>query len=318
MSLLLSVLATASAVAPIVQSLEENPAKVGEESPSSLPPPVRAMIETAIAGGDAKTVATVIAVARQANPAAAAEIDTIEAAWKVQLAEKAARDARETEERLAGASPFDHWKGQVELGASRATGNTSNLGVYGALSAERAGLKWRHKLAARADFQRTGGTTATQRLLASWQPNYKVDDRLYVFGLAQYEHDRFVGYQNRYTLGGGLGYGVIASNAVTLDLEGGPAFRLTDLTDGATSSTFAGRASLDFAWKITPTLQFSQTGSFYLESNDGSATALTALDTQLLGALKARFSYNIQYERGTPPGVDPVDTLSRATLIYSF
>ncbi|WP_207790025.1 DUF481 domain-containing protein [Sphingosinicella humi] len=285
---------------------------------AALPEPARRMIDTAIADGDAKAAAAVMDVARKSYPQAVAEIDVIEAAWRHRLAEEKARQEAEALRQLASAPLFDNWKGQVELGASRSTGNTSNFGLYGAFSAQRKGIDWSHKLVARADIQRTNGTTTTQRVLASWQPNYVVQDRLYGFGLAQYEHDRFLGYENRYTLGGGLGYGVIDSSAVTLDLEGGPAFRLTDFTAGATEPTLAGRASLDFAWKITPTLQFSQKGSLFLESEDGSASALTALDTKLIGSLKARFSYNVQYERGTPPGVDPVDTLSRATLIYSF
>jgi len=103
-----------------------------------------------------------------------------------------------------------------------------------------------------------------------------------------------------------------------VDFEGGPAFRRTAFTDGGTASTLAGRASLDFNWKIAPTLQLTQNSALYVESGDTSASALTALDTTLLGALKARFSYNIQYERNAPTGVKPVDTLSRATLIYSF
>src|SRR3546814_649618 len=285
---------------------------------SAIPEGVRAMIDKAIAGGDTKVAAAVLALAREAHPEAAGEVDAIEAAWRAGLAEEKARREQEARRRLASAPLFDNWKGQVEFGASRSTGNTSNLGIYGALSAEREGAEWTHKLKARADIQRSNGMTTTQRVLASWQPHYSVGDRLYAYGLGQYEHDRFLGYENRYTLGGGLGYGIIASDDVTLDLAGGPAFHLTDFTTGKTEPTLAGRASLDFAWKITPTLQLSQTGSFFLERGDGSASASTALDTKLIGALKARFSYNVQYERGTPPGVDPVDTLSRATLIYSF
>jgi putative salt-induced outer membrane protein len=263
-------------------------------------------------------VAAVIAVARNSYPAAEAEIAEIERAWRAGLAEEKARRDEAARRRLASAPLFENWKGQVELGASRSTGNSSNFGLYGAFGAERKGLEWSHKLSARADIQRTNGVTTTQRVLASWQPNYAMEDRLYAYGLTQYEHDKFLGYRNRYTLGGGLGYGVIESDDVSLDLEGGPAVRLTDFLVGETESTLAGRASLDFAWKISPTLRLSQQGSFFLESEDGSASAQTALDTRLIGSLKARFSYNVQYERGTPPGVDPVDTLSRATLIYSF
>jgi putative salt-induced outer membrane protein len=309
----------AAAVIPTAEGLASEPVAVSPAPAlSALPAPVRAMIDAAMADGDAGSVATVIALARRTNPEATAEIDAIEADWRTRLAERRTREAAEKQERLASALMLENWNGKVEFGASRSTGSSNNFGLYGALSGERQGLKWRHKLNARADIQRTNGVTTSERALASWQPNVKVRDRLYAYGLAQYEHDRFLGYRHRYTAGGGIGYGLIASGPVSLEVEGGPAYRFTDLTDGTSSATLAGRASLDFNWKITPTLQLSQTGSVYLEEGDRTATTLTALDTKLLDALKARFSYNIQHERDVLRAVDRTDTLTRATLIYSF
>jgi len=136
-------------------------------SPESLPPPVRAIIDAAIAAGDAQGVATVIRFARESNPAAAAEIDAIDAAWQAELAAREAAAAEARKQSLAAAGPLEYWKGQLELGASRSTGNSNSLGLYGALSAERQGLEWRHKLTGRADVQETNGTTTTQRILAS-------------------------------------------------------------------------------------------------------------------------------------------------------
>ena len=276
------------------------------------------MIDAALEKGDDKVIEGVFQLARQTNPDAVAEIAALEADYRAKAAAERERKEQERIARLAGAGLFANWKGQVELGASRSTGNSDNLGLYGALNLNREGLQWRHKLDARADIQETNGATTTERVLAAWQPNYKVDERLYAFGLAQYEHDRFLGYSSRYTLGGGAGYGVIAGERVKLDVEGGPAFRYTDAVGAGGGSTVAGRASLALKWQITPSLQFGQTGALYLEQGDSSASASTTLDTKLIGALKARFSYNIQYERDAPPGVKAVDTLSRATLVYSF
>jgi putative salt-induced outer membrane protein len=42
------------------------------------------------------------------------------------------------------------------------------------------------------------------------------------------------------------------------------------------------------------------------------------LDTRLIGRLKARFSYDVQYEDRKLTGHEPLDTTSRATLVYSF
>jgi len=284
----------------------------------TLPAPVRAMIDAATTSGDASTVAAVVSMARQTNPGFIAEIDQLNDAYNGHV--RAQREAAEhaARERLAAANILDLWKGQVELGGSRATGNTDSLGLYGALGLTRDGLNWRHKLNARADLQKTNGVTTTERINASWQPNYKFDARLYAYGLAQYEHDRFLGFENRYTVGGGLGYRVVAKPKMTIDLEGGPAVRHTDFTDESPETAIAGRASVQMKWTLSPTLQFAQDTAIYLETGNNNVVSTTSLDTRLIGALKMRLSYNIQYERDAPAGSKSLDTLSRATLVYGF
>lgn len=309
---------------PPVILLAPPPVKIGAYIPRlDLPPPtlpstVRAMIDAATTGDDPAAVAAVVKVARQTNPAFTAEIDRLYAAWNDRI--RARREAvdRAARERLEAAGVLDNWKGEIEAGASRSTGNSSSLGLYGAVGFTREGIDWRHKLSGRIDVQETNGATTTERASLSWQPNYKVDDRLYAYGLGQYEHDRFLGYDHRLTLGGGMGYGVIAEKTMKLDIEGGPALRYTDFIDDPARTTVAGRASLAFRWSITPTLQLAQNAAVYVESGNSDASATTSLDTRLIGSLKARFSYNVKYEGDAPAGRDAVDTLSRATLVYSF
>lgn len=287
-------------------------------APPKLPPQVRAVIDAAIASNDATAIGAVVRFTKETNPEVAGQIDQIYAGWSARMAEKKAREEEERRERLAAAKFFQYWRGEIEVGASRSTGNTQNLGLYGAVRFEREGIDWRHKINARTDVQESNGVTTTERVTASWQPNYKFDDRLYAFGLGQYEHDRFLGYANRYTGGGGLGYRLVAGREMTFDLEGGPVLRQTDFIDEPNETTIAGRASLSMRWKVTPTLQLSQDAAVYIEAGNNNATSTTALDTRLLGALKARFSYNLQYERDTPAGRESLDTLSRATIVYSF
>jgi putative salt-induced outer membrane protein len=155
-------------------------------------------------------------------------------------------------------------------------------------------------------------------VLASWQPNYKFGDRLYSYGLAQYEYDPVQGYDGRYTLGGGLGYAVLRSEAAKLDFEGGPTLRHLDPVDAAAHTGLAARASLNLALKLSPTLEVKQTSAFYYERGDTSGSALTTLDARLFGPLKARFSYDLRYETGASARAEQLNTVSRATLVYSF
>ena len=311
-------LVPAMLLAPAAASAEPSATLSMGESEPQLPEGVRAMIVAAIATGDAKAVETVIRLAKETHGGAAHEIDRIHEGFRTRLAAAQADEERQQRERLIEANLFEEWKGQVEFGASRATGNTSNLGLYGALGFERAGLRWRHKLTARADIQETNGISSSERLMATWQPFYRFHDRFYVYGITEYEYDPFQGYDDRYTLGGGGGYSFVPAAKAKLDLEGGPAIRHTDLMDSRSVTTLAARASMNFSWAISPTLEFKQNSSVYYEPGDTSANALSVIDTRLIGPIKARFSYDIRYESGVPVGAKSVNTQSRATLVYSF
>lgn len=308
-----------SAPAPLIYA---PPAVPLFEPPSpaaiALPPPARKMLEAAIENGDAAAIASVAKLARKLYPDGVTQIDALVAEYEAKVAEAKANAARARAEALANAAFLDNWKGEVELGASRSTGNTDSTGIYGAVKLTKEGLRWRHQITSRADFQRTNGITTTDRFAGAWQPNYKVDDRFYAYGLGQYEHDRLLGYDTRITAGAGVGYSIVKRPGLRIGVEGGPAIRYTDFVTSDARTTVAGRASFNMKWNITPTLVFGQDAAVYLESRNNNAVATTTLDTKLIGALKARFSYNLTYERDAPTGRDSLDTTSRATLVYSF
>jgi putative salt-induced outer membrane protein len=290
----------------------------GMAGAQGLDPGIRKMIETAIAKGDKATIESVLAVARQAAPEAAEEIDRHELTWRGQAAVTSAVVAQIRRAELRSASVVENWNGEVEAGASRSTGSTSNFGLLGSFDLKREGEEWVHRLTARAEVQSTNDETTTERVIAAWQPSYRFDDKVYAFGLAQYEHDPFAGYDHRYTLGGGLGWRAFTGDRFKLELEGGPTWRQVYEVDGVTRSSLAGRGSLNLDWRLTPTLSLTQKTAVYLEGDDGSVVANTALDTKLIGNLKARFSYNVQYERNPPIGTAALNTQSRATFVYGF
>ena len=286
--------------------------------PTILPQSIRDLAKAAFETHDDEALKTILKLARRTYPQAEAQTEALEAEYTARRAEQAAREARERAERLAAASLLDNWKGEVELGGSRSTGNTDSIAIYGAVRFEREGLKWRHSVNGRVDFQRSNGETTADRWKFGWQPNYKVNEALFVYGLGQYERDRFLGFRNRYTLSTGVGLGIVSTPEATLSIQGGPALRYTDYVDKDARTTGAGRASLAFRWKISPTLSISQDAALYLESRNNNALITTTLETRLIGDLKARLSYDIQYEQDDVAGHEPVDTTSRATLVYSF
>lgn len=291
------------------------PARALAEPP---PAPIRAMVETAIATNDPAVVASVVSVAKRTVPQSAAEIDGLAADYYAQLSARKAAEAQEARDRIAAAGPLSLWKGSIELGGSRSTGNSRVLDVYGGVDLSRVGIRWTHKLSGRVEYQETTGTPSAQRAVFAYQPQMRLDSVFYAYGLGQYEHDRFLGYRNRYTAGAGVGVSAVERPKLKIDFDAGPAVRVTEFYERETESRLAGRGSFHLKWLASPSLTFSQEAAIYLQRGDTTAKSSTSLETRLFGPLKARLSFDAQYESNAPEGQDNLDTTSRASLVYEF
>jgi len=287
----------------------------------ALPPAARALLEEAMQKGSPESFAAVEKLARDTYPTGAAQIDALTAENNAKIAEKKAADARAKADELAAASFLDNWKGELDLGGSYTTGASNSLAIYGAFKLNKEGLRWRQALSGRVDYSKSAGVLSTDKDTAAYQPQYKLNDRLYAYGLGQFDRDRILGFAYRFTESAGLGYTVLPGSTLHLDLEAGPAVRETrylgDL-EGFRETRLAARGSINFLWKPSPTIQLTEVAAIYFESDNSNITSTTALDTKLFGPLKARFSYNVTYEQDTPNVAKSFDTITTASIVYSF
>ncbi|TPG17641.1 DUF481 domain-containing protein [Sphingomonas koreensis] len=276
-----------------------------------IPPDLKDMLDAAIASGKDAEVSVIAKYAGKAAPQSAKTINDTVTAW---------RDAntKAHEAKVEAADFLDLWTGKASVGGWLSTGNSPNLGVTAAVDLDREGLRWRQKVHLQADYQESFNVTTREHYLASYEPNYKVDDRSYVYGNLQFESDKFLGYDSRYSASIGAGYTVVKSPKVTLDLELGPAYRYTNFIDDTLENNIATRGSVDLAWKISPAISITQQADAYLERYNSTVTGTTALNAKLFGPLAAQVSYNFQYETLPPAGGVSTDTTSKASLVYSF
>ena len=297
------------------------PALADDPQPARVIAPtdtIAAMLDAAYRSGDDATIRSVIGVAKATFPDQSIEIDRLAAGDAAVLAQSRKEAQMRQQERIAEATFFEIWKGELEVGASQSNGTSDVGGVYASAKLTRDGLAWRQKFAARIDYQRTNGLTTTERALIAYQPNYKFSDDGYAFGLVQYERDRSLGYLNRETIGAGVGLTAFKSPRGKVDFEGGPAIRVTDFIDQPNRTTLAARGSLAARYTLSPSLNFSEDASVFVEAGDTTAISTSAIDTRLIGRLKAKLSYNVQYEQDTAAGQKSLDTVGRATLVYAF
>ena len=285
---------------------------------ADVPGPVRAMIDAAIDDGDPDTVRKVIELARTTNPDDGAELDAILAAYETDLAAAEAEEVAAEERAIRSAGLFENWSGRGELGAFNSTGNSSNTGITASLALTREGINWRHKLRGRADYQRNNGVTTREQFLAAYEPNLKLNDRLFAYALAQYERDRFQGFSARYSASGGLGYQVIDTERTSLSVQAGPAWRQTEFTNGTSTSNLAGLASLDFDWQVAENIALTQNASAFVQSGNSTYISDTGLQAGIADNIKVRLSYTVEHDTDPPVGAESTDTLSRVTIIYDF
>src|SRR3546814_15320481 len=96
-----------------------------------------------------------------------------------------------------------------------------------------------------------------------------------------------------------------------LSLDAGPSFRHVKYTDDGIEDRAGIRSSLDFNWKLSPTLTLQQNDSAYFEKDNSTLTSLTAIDAKILSRLSERFSYTAAYDSKTEPTTKNLDTLNK-------
>lgn len=296
-----------------------NPVPEAPVAPApKLPDAVRAMLDAAIASGKDADVETVAKLAKDTNPSAGEEIERIVADFRAARSKAKEAEAAAAQAKLAQAKFWQNWKGEGQIGGSLSSGNTRSAGLSAGVALARNGIDWTHKLRAQADYQRTNGKTSVERYLVEVEPQYRIDDRGFAYGLGRWEHDRILGYDARWNASAGLGYKLFDGKAVALSLKGGPAWRRTEFLRGDTEDELTGFAGLDFGWQMSPTLRLTQVASTVVGEANSSTSSLTALNAKLSGKLSARLAYAAQIDSSPPPGVESVDTQTRFTLVYGF
>lgn len=305
-------------------------AEARAQDAAPLPPAMAEVLAAVEASRDPRALDALVQYLQQAHPEAQAAISAWAArrnvvAW---LAEPVPL-ARQTVKVLTpakDADPFQpaafampvKWSGEGELGAFLSTGSAPGSGFVGRLTVIAERGRWRVATSGRIDYQKTSNEVTRNQIRVTVEPNYKFDEHGYVFGLGQYERDRFQGFTDRYSLSAGLGYNLLDSDGRKLSIKAGPAMRVTQPVEGPQEQTLSAVALADLKLRLTPTLSYSQEVSTYFDAVRRTYYTLAALDSRLSSKLKARLSYTLQHEAGSGVARTLTDTTSRLTLLYGF
>lgn len=210
------------------------------------------------------------------------------------------------------------WDGEVSLGGSLLTGNTSEKALSLGLKLGRVSESWEHHFSLVGDYSRNEERTTKERVLANYNSKYFAWDRGYAFGLVDFELDTFSEFDWRTSQAVGVGYRVIERENMSWDLEGGPGVRETKLAADGVELEFVGVARSNYNWHITDTIDFTNLSSLFVGSERTTFSNDAGFTAKFTEKLSGRLSLYFKYDTSVPAGQENLDTATRASIVYDF
>lgn len=214
------------------------------------------------------------------------------------------------------------WSGDAELGYVSTSGNTKTKTVNAKMDATRDNTHWRHNAKLNALNTSEENTTSAEKYTGDWKTDFKLDTANFLFVSANYESDRFSGFDFQSTLAAGYGRHLIKSDKASLEVEAGPGYRYSKLkveVDGDDAEDEAIlKLSGKYRYKFTDTSQFMQDLVFDAGDAANIIKSVTAVKAQIVGQLAMKASYTVKHTSEVPVDTDKTDSETALTLVYSF
>ncbi len=231
-----------------------------------------------------------------------------------------------------GAEIPDGWSGSLAAGYVATSGNsdTSTANVQGELFLDQG--RWHHSALATGLGSSANNDSTAEAYKAQLKSKFDLNDTLYLYGLAEYNKDRFSAYDHQIFESAGLGWRVYRSTTQELNLEAGVGATQSKLAQLAgcgvdpqcltsgerDAGGFVGRLGADYHWHLSETALFRQKLSSTIGSDNKYLESVTELQATLVGNLALVLGYLVKYNTDVPAEVDDTDTQTSVSLNYTF
>ena len=214
---------------------------------------------------------------------------------------------------------------ETSLSAVSTTGNTDSLSLAGKNDMKyKFSDRWSGSWVIGAIYNETSGVKEAERYFTDLRADFSINDRWYAYGLGSWLRDEFAGFDNRISIGPGVGYKFLIGPKHFLSGEGGLNYAYEDYTDpGENNEQFLeGRLYGIYEWAFTEKTKFSQ-GLEYLQSFENGSTwklnSETAFTTAITEILALKVSYSVFYNnKPRPSTLDKTDTIFATSLVITY
>ena len=121
--------------------------------------------------------------------------------------------------------PQGVWTGKGQAGYVSSQGNSDAKSANAAIDMAYLDGPWKHAFHLGGLYGESAGVVAAERWDTSWQTNYDLTTDLYTFGLLNYRHDLFSGFEYQESGSAGLGYKLIDTATTKLSAQVGVGYQ---------------------------------------------------------------------------------------------
>lgn len=227
--------------------------------------------------------------------------------------------------------PMGVWTGKGQFGFLDSQGNSEATSANAALDVGLLEGPWKHALHVDYLYGKSAGVVAAERWDAQWQTNYNLTKKLFTFGLLDYQHDMFSGFQYQGSATAGVGYQIFDTAATKLSVQvgagdreerpellippAGPSIHRVPL---ARNNNAIATGGINYTQQLTATTALSDTALLETGANDTMLTNTLALAVKVSTKMAVSLGYNLQDNTQPPAGLKKLNSTETVNLVYSF
>ena len=171
-------------------------------------------------------------------------------------------------------------------------------------------------------YGETDGEKVAESYFSDLRLDYLFTKRFYSFAMAGWSRDRFIGIDERYYIGPGVGYKFLIGPKHFFLSEFSLNYVHEDYTNDTEEDYMMGRAFAKYEYAFNKKNRFSQSVEFLYDFEDGdnyNAISETALISALSDNLSLKTSYVVRYDNEpVPETLKETDSVLSVTLVVNF
>jgi len=218
----------------------------------------------------------------------------------------------------AQAGIVDGLNSEAELGAVLTSGNTETQTINARLKSVYDRDEWRLTLKGSVYNNADGDRTTAEKYELSLKGDYKLSDVSYVYGLGEYENDRFSGFKYRLRETAGYGHTLHQSDNLMITGEIGAGGRHSKLVNNGTEHEAIIRAASNLTWTISKSATLTEDATVEAGRSGFVSKSVTALQNEIIGNLSSKIAVTLEHTSQVPDGSKKLDTETAITLLYKF